>query len=227
MLRPGCSGIRAAYRVRVGHGILAAAVSTAFSYRLLCRRAAVAEEPLDGKIDSVQTVGPVPEALRWLGSRRAVSFGVPVSPQHMPTRWRFGSKERDLPGFMGWGLVLTVSEAFREIIERFEPGRHQFFPLDDVTRKGEPIAKRYLLVIGTAIDTLNRARSGPGLSRLWRPLGNDQRNLLVDRAKVAGRHLWYDHFAGHNNSCFVSHVLARALVRQNPKQLTFQRYPLN
>ena len=196
-----------------------------YVFALHCIRHAISEGPVDGALDKICTIDPLPEQLLQLGSPRAVSLGLPVRREHMPTRWQFGSKERNLPGFMGWGTVLTVSTTFRQIIETFDPGRHQFFPLDYVTRKGDLIQKRFLLVVCALIDSLDRERSGPAPSKLWRQ--DDLRSLVVDRAKVAGTHLWLDPYFGHNNTCFVSYELARALESENPKGLLFQRYPLN
>jgi hypothetical protein len=194
-------------------------------FAMLSTGPSISENPLDGNLDAVRTVDPLPEHIRRL--RRDMSNGVPVLPDQIPTRWYWGSKNRKLPGFKGWGGVLTVSQAFRAIIERFEPGRHQFFPLDYVTRKGDLVEKRFLLVICNAIDSLDRARSDPSFSSIWSGIYDRRINLVVDRAKVAQAHLWIDRSYGHNNDCFVSHDLARALANENAKDLCFQRYPLN
>lgn len=200
-----------------------------YVFRMIENGASISQEPLDGDFSLVRPACSLPEKYKWIwiGGRKTVAYGLPVLPDNMPTKWRYGSKERHLPGFDCWGGAYTVNQQFRDIIEHFEPNLHQFFPVDFVTRKGELIEKRFIMVICKIIDSRDNGRSEPGLSDLWPAESGYRRRIVVDRAKVTGSHLWLDHYYGHNNDCFVSYELARALERANPKRLHFTPFPLN
>lgn len=58
--------------------------------------------------------------------------------------------------------MLAVEEALKAIIERLEPGVHQFFPIEIMNRKGEAYSRPYyLLVIGQYFDSFLPNESDP------------------------------------------------------------------
>lgn len=90
---------------------------------------------------------------------------------------------------------LGVSERFKELIERLEPGVHQFVHVPTFLRGGAPTPKRYYaMVLGQAathqiVDELTTVQRNPdGIilppSRLMRG------DLVIDRRETAGWHAW-------------------------------------
>lgn len=125
-----------------------------------------------------------------------------------------------------------VSDAFRDLVEDFEPGRHQFIPMEiyasQTTRAKAPpekrealirhdkvwlykVATRALMVVCNRLDTMDRTLSTPINERgFWRgSLKQDGARLVLSRALIGGCHLWCDRFV--SNKQFMSDELARAI----------------
>ena len=116
-------------------------------------------------------------------------------PEHLfPTQAHVRSSTKDPPDLLtiaGRG----VSERFKELMERLEPGVHQFVHVPTFLRGGAPTPKRYYaLVLGQVathqivddLTTVQRKPDGMILppSRLMRG------DLVINRGKTAGWHAW-------------------------------------
>lgn len=85
-----------------------------------------------------------------------IGHGLPVVPDGAPTRaWWSGRGKYALPDFAAILGYQVVSEDFRALIEEFEPGVHQFIPVDVYkTRDGEEVwGTWYWLNICNRIDS--------------------------------------------------------------------------
>ena len=66
--------------------------------------------------------------------------------------WHDNRHLPDVP--IGGGGISVVSERFRDLVERFEPGVHQFIPVDMYKAKADqPIARYYWFVVCKLIDS--------------------------------------------------------------------------
>ena len=113
------------------------------------------------------------------------------------------------------------NDGVRELIERFEPGRHAFLPFE-IRRKGkldETITSN-LINICEPISTIDIERSGPDIVKVYAKNPHDDGvtragintlNLEVGDGKVflkkgsfAGRHIWIDAHARRSAHLFIS-----------------------
>lgn len=90
------------------------------------------------------------------------AFGRALRADFIPTQIRPTLNRRHFPDYFNLN-GRWVSEAFRSVIEAFEPGVHQFFPVDVVNKRGGVLAKRYLFVVCNRIDSLDHEKT----ERLW------------------------------------------------------------
>ncbi|MGL4236843.1 imm11 family protein [Tabrizicola sp.] len=126
------------------------------------------------------------------------SAGVWIDPARMPTSARQTDKPAmcnifTLPGLNG------VGARFKEIVERLEPGKHQFFPLKLRRKNDEPIEGEWfifnacekfdeILVKYMKPEKVKWAKKFNGT-----PLMHCERGtkvLTFSRPQIAGRHFW-------------------------------------
>jgi hypothetical protein len=146
-------------------------------------------EPLDGNMSKVRPVDLTidfgyPEQLgaRWF------RYGRWISREHLPTRWRatYGDKPmprtRLDPPDIGFNhLADIVSQRFRDIVERFEPGIHQFEPFPIVHANGEKDERPFYLMIAG-----QRVVISPDQTRTRPPMREfPERPELVKRSRQA------------------------------------------
>ncbi|WP_331374800.1 imm11 family protein [Sinorhizobium chiapasense] len=131
-----------------------------------------------------------------------------------------------MPGFA------CVSERFRTIVEAFEPGVHEFFPILLKSRKGAPHEEPYflinvcqrfdsILVKGISLEWGRRVAGGlegmPYLSRM-----GTKPPLPVSRTTIAGRHLWLNYWVWEGGGIMVSDQLRSALMDAKIRRLKFK-----
>jgi hypothetical protein len=134
-------------------------------------------EYLDGDYRLVKPVDPTPDGGRMISGARD---GRSVHADHVPTRiaLRDAHPDRLLLDFELSAIGLKISTAAKDLIERLEPGVHQFFPVEvfaysydpatwqDVYGNYDPvpagthvdrkIADQWFFVICNRLDTMNR-----------------------------------------------------------------------
>lgn len=70
--------------------------------------------------------------------------GRPVLSEEMPSKYFLHSRKKNLAdAFCIRSGIIVVSEKMKQIIERLDPDRHQFFPLDIFYRNRDPLDGRY------------------------------------------------------------------------------------
>jgi hypothetical protein len=137
--------------------------------------------------------------------------GAPVSDEFMPTRLRWNGPRREIPDFTFSNGMFCVSEKFKQVIERFEPGKHQFFPVEISWKNGEIAGRHYLFFFTTTLDAIE-----PNLTTLPRhhshwmltELGKGHR-LVFDSDIVNGHHIWRERHA--TPAPYISDALAAAI----------------
>lgn len=154
-----------------------------------------------------------------------------VKPETLPKQYLWANGGRPLPDVLP-GFV--VSPRFRELIEQFEAGVHQFVPIEIYNdRKGGPVATYYWFIVGQRLDSVDRERT----TYLWKATPDTQsggywtrrvRNpatrkyedipgaeLVFSEGKAAGRHIWYDpHLLTFGNG-LCSETFAKAVAAGN------------
>ncbi len=131
-----------------------------------------------------------------------------LDPDTLPKKILWESGNRPVPDVLP---RFVVSRRFREGVERFEPGLHQFVPVQVYkARNSDPVEEYYWFIIGQRLDSVDRAHT----TYEWRPRKGDENSgswikekidpeslefipipnakLVFSLAKTAGHHLWRD-----------------------------------
>jgi hypothetical protein len=93
--------------------------------------------------------------------------GVPIGPiaeHEWPDHYELSKRYSALGSlFMMNSGLLAVETALKDVVERLEPGVHQFRPIRVTTRKGAAVAKQYhTMVIGQFLDCFRPESSDEG-----------------------------------------------------------------
>ncbi|MEO7691362.1 MAG: DUF1629 domain-containing protein [Sphingomonas sp.] len=145
-----------------------------------------------------------------LPGRSPLGQGYPVVPDSAPKAVLWKSKSKLPPDYaFGDNSIMLVSSRFRDLVERFEPGVHQFLPVDMYNSKAatEPFDCFYWFVVCTLIDSVDpehttltwkgdyTERGSDGLRYgLWyfdHSASPPQKAVFSQRA-IGDRHLWRD-----------------------------------
>jgi len=182
-------------------------------------------DPLDGDISRIEVVDQTPDGgLPFIPTiQPAHTMGRPVKPDSVPTRMRWGDRQKHpIPDFDN-GLILNVSNRAKELIESLEPGIHQFLPVEYFDVDDEPVEKRWFLIVGNRIDGVDRDHSRMRLAKgiMWTANDVDDPKLVFNEAQARGRHLWVDkHLDGGQ---FISDVLAQRIQDEGLTGLRLNR----
>lgn len=122
-----------------------------------------------------------------------------LAPHEIPDEFRLRETHKSLGALIGLGeRHLAVNETLKEIIESFEPGVHQFWPLRITMPKGREYPVPYYgLRIGTFLDSFvpERSEGFHSSSEITTYYANNDTkkgyaSLCVAESVVAGSHLW-------------------------------------
>ena len=175
-----------------------------------------------------------PDAVHWRAKKDNVvksEQGYPLKPETLPKRYLWASDDLDefLPGFV-------VSPRFRDLVQQFEPGVHQFVPVDICRTPGGPaVATYYWFIICQRVDSVDREHTtfvweggeqgeGEGYwvdsimdERTWKFSKIPNANLFFNNMNVGSHHVWHDPFvlSAHGNHGLCSDAFAQAALDQN------------
>lgn len=117
--------------------------------------------------------------------------------------------------------ILAVDEDFREIVERLEPGMHQFFPIEIVMPGNRLYRKKYfVMAIGQWLDSFSPEQSDPaswrknGLTHyfIWAMNKPIMSGLAFSREVFGGAHLWRERRITHDEFlCFSDRLITECL----------------
>jgi hypothetical protein len=124
----------------------------------------------------------------------------PLEPHERPAEFRMMERAKSLGSIIHTvNRLLAVDAALHEIIERLEPGVHQFWPLRITTRTGKeyPVAY-YGMVVRRFIDSfvpeqsagLQVSEGSPTVYFAIHPTKKWYGKLTVLESATAGAHLW-------------------------------------
>ena len=152
--------------------------------------------------------------------------GYRMDPDSLPKKvlWRARNPEplEVLPGFV-------VNDRFKALVEDFEPGMHQFVPVEVYRdKKGQPISGYYWFIVCQRAETVDPVRttchwneggrywSARILDRAtldWHEIPNAK--IVYSGALVGSRHLWVDPTVLTHADRLCSDAFARAAQEAN------------
>lgn len=170
-------------------------------------------ELLDGDMEQVRLIDDTPDQ----GGRPPVmKGGRAMDPTHLPTRVRWKDRKKQPMADFNGGPMTSLSARAKELIEQYEPGVHQFFPVTFYDIDGDFLEDRWFLNVCNRLDTIDRERvQGFVMKRYqsgmeaWIPIQDIVRRkefdllppgydttqplrLVFNRAQIGGAHLWVD-----------------------------------
>lgn len=116
----------------------------------------------------------------------------PIEPHEPPKRFELEKQYKSLGSLIEtMNCILAVDESLKDIIERFEPGVHQFFPLEismpfreNYQTYFENYPKRFfILAIGQYIDSFSTEQSDPDS---WKEIWPDHFQYNDDKQSMSG-----------------------------------------
>ncbi|MFT3987513.1 imm11 family protein [Aestuariivirga sp.] len=170
---------------------------------------------LDGDYSKVTTLDPdmakrpPPDSGLFFSYNRASGFA--IDSTYLSKRLQKNGPRRAVPD-VTMAKLLLVSEAFKEVIERFDPGLHQFFPVDVLWEDGQLAARQYFFNVCTRLDTVDRTATTARFEHIWRTWEAGAK-LVFNLAAIGPHHVWCDKFLSANP--FVSDALGQALIERN------------
>lgn len=150
------------------------------------------------------------DRLALIPGRLPIGQGYPIVPDSAPEAMLWNSKRLSPPDYaFGNNEVMLVSACFRDLAEQFEPGLHQFLPVEmyDSKKAAEPFDRFYWFVCCTLIDSIDPVRTTltwrgeydtileDGLRKGFWKFDHDVSpppKPVYSLESINGRHLWRD-----------------------------------
>jgi hypothetical protein len=136
-------------------------------------------EKLDGNFSAIRSID---QAEDGGVDCESVSGGRRCHTEHFPSRMRWKGPKGPLIGDFNQNGLLNVSVRGKAFIEQFEPGIHQFVPVDYVTKEGDLLEKRYFWVVCNRIDSIDRDKTTfiSLWGKIWRSIADVARDYPED-----------------------------------------------
>ena len=150
-----------------------------------------------------------------------MGLGRAVKPEFVPTKVQWGGPKRArVPETLQGRGMMLVNARFKDIIERFEPGLHQFLPLTLLWKDGTVAQDMYFFNICSRLDTVDRKVSTaqkPGT--IWL---HETGTIVFSPAQMGTHHIWIDKHIYYG--WFVSDQLHDALVGAKITGIGFRKW---
>lgn len=129
-------------------------------------------------------------------SNNQFTAGRPIAPDYVPSHIkRQRPFKYPLADYMPADKMASyVSGAFKDLIEEFEPGVHQFFEMRATSRK-EELDPMYLFIVCNRLDSLDHDASVPPIlpgNKSYRPTFSSSDKRVFNRTQIGGAHFWCD-----------------------------------
>jgi hypothetical protein len=169
-------------------------------YQLIYRtpyKTATGAVPLDGDMMDVRVLDPETADPVTRHRGRAINSGYPVDPATVPRIIVWKSDTRQVTDLIMAAGAYIVSRRFRDLVESFEPGVHQFLEVDIRRPNGKHISTRYFMQSCHEIDSVDAKhttwiRRGAAQTGMWDNEGIMERELFFSRKQIGVAHLWRD-----------------------------------
>ncbi len=166
----------------------------------------VAAEALEGDLEKVELVDASPDGGANLRDGYRFTSGRAVKSEFMPKRMEWPDHHW-IPDFDG-GYLITVSQRAKQLIESFEPGTHQWLPVEFYDAANNFLEMHYFLIACNRLDVVDRSHTTMIIRHgMWRP-ASDFRDrpedippgldptapakLVFNKAQIGRAHLWSD-----------------------------------
>jgi hypothetical protein len=121
--------------------------------------------------------------------------GRALKPDHIPTKVkRSPPAPQPLSDFYPAGGAFYVSDRFKALVEEFEPGVHQFFPVT-IKSGNKHLGSLYFFNICNRIDGMDHDACIPPIlpgQRVYQSRYEGAEKIVLSRKKIAGVHIWRD-----------------------------------
>ncbi|MEO1638018.1 MAG: DUF1629 domain-containing protein [Pseudomonadota bacterium] len=138
-----------------------------------------------------------------------------MKPDFMPTKIKRvdpNSPRTPMLDVERFPSCFLVCKEFKDIVEEFEPGVHQFFPME-IFESGDKIADYYLFNICTRLDTLHPELTFPRDDRgFLRPVKGKPFARVFATAAIGDHHIYVDKFLG---GTLMSNAIGERLKQAN------------
>jgi len=146
-----------------------------------------------------------------------LSVGFPIDPGSMPSKGRLEEPWRKpIPDVFRAPGLNAVSQRFRELVEQFEPGMHQFFPLSVQDCDGTPLGEDiFIFNCAVGVDAIIFRNSKPNWFKddlnppvLRAGMGD---NFELSRPAIGDHHIWCGKTVARNK-LFISDAFYTAVT---------------
>lgn len=152
----------------------------------------------------------------------AMHHGYRVNSDKMPKIMLWPGRNNALPEVIMHNC-LAVSPRFRDLVEQFEPGVHQFFPVDMYKDlNNDPVATYYWINVCNRIDSINTEKTNfkwtldyTGKHGFWDERGVQDPKMIFSTEKTKNFHLWVDPNILQFRHFYVSNAFADAARAAN------------
>ncbi|XYK81537.1 MAG: imm11 family protein [Labrenzia sp.] len=125
-----------------------------------------------------------------------LSSGFWVDPQAIP-KSAYQERDKRVPDVFPMPGCNAVNQRFKDLVEEFEPGVHQFMPIELRNKAGEPLTDNYYVFnCMVSVDTVLVKESGLQWE-IDEPSGQSfldiltfKHDMVLSRPAVGDRHLW-------------------------------------
>jgi hypothetical protein len=175
-----------------------------------------------------------PDSVHWKAKQDNVlkrEQGYALDPASLPKRILWASGKDAIPDVLPW---FAVSPRFRDLVEQFEPGVHQFVPVEIYkARDGSPVATYYWFIVCQRLDSVDREHTSflwkapkdePGAGHWTRHVIDrvtldmteiPNAKLVFNNKQAANHHIWHDpHLLNFGNG-LCSDAFAEAAISAN------------
>ena len=122
---------------------------------------------------------------------------LPIDEDLLPKDFVLAKPYKSLGDVILLGLGIAVTERFRDVIERLEPGRHQFRPITIKQPSGEEFPGAYFtLRVLTQLNAWDREKSDPSCwkkpvrtAKVCRPLKDHAYGIAISRSVIGDHHI--------------------------------------
>ncbi|MBT2245854.1 hypothetical protein JQK15_20285 [Sphingobium sp. BHU LFT2] len=187
-------------------------------------RAVIGYDAVPGDGDKlIEVADATPDGGLFFGHGRAHVSGRRVQTDHLPKQMK-ARTNGIIPDYGQFYGLKIVTAAFRDIVERLEPGVHQFLPMQIVGARRSVIANMFFMVVCNRLDSVDRQETTllPAHGIHWMPGRevpreqwppdfdpNVKGRVVFNSSQIGAHHLWYDKH--HGNGPFMSDKLAETL----------------
>jgi hypothetical protein len=166
-------------------------------------------------------------------SRECLYGTHPIDEVLMPKNFVLAKPYQALGDFITLGMGYAVTARFRDLIEKLEPGRHQFIPIKITLRSGKDYPVEYFTFrVLSQLDAFDKNKSDPTcwkksvqILKIAQPKEENARGIALSRNVIADHHIWRGFVSAETGisgfKFYVSDKLKTAIAEAKFKMMPF------